>query len=354
MKKVISVFTLVLFASFVFAQTNVSDIKSTGNDHHAGVAQTGMHNTSKIIQEKEDNVAMVEQINPHLLSGNIVISEIKQTGRRNYADVMQNHDGSTEGNAEGPIEAKIMQSGNDNDAFQVQGPHGQLGNNSALINQSGNSNFATQVQVKYMNDAKILQSGNGNFARQEQDLNLTPDAFGSANSASINQSGKNNFADQYQDGWANTAGIDQSGSNNTATQNQFNYSWKSNAEINQSGNGNYAEQDQVGLLNDAEAKQMANAGYAKQVQLSEGGKRSGTDYTPYNKGVIIQKGGSDNGAEQWQEANTTDFDMNYAKTLQDGSNNWALQDQTGGFNTSNVSQVGSGNSANVVQTYPAP
>ena len=350
MKKLIFLFTMVLAVSMVMAQTNnTSEISQTGAKHNATVDQTGLgDNTSYVIQANANNIATVSQINP-VFDGSIEaddnLSTIWQTGAKNNATVTQLHDHG-KGNYAGPgglLEAVVNQSGDNNDAEQIQGGANQMGRSLASIDQSGNNNIAFQHQLKYENDAYIYQSGNGNEARQAQDTDL-PDV-GSANYASINQSGNNNSADQQQQGWDNRVEAVQSGSGNISEQLQENNSWVSKSYVMQSGNNNEAFQTSVGKLNDAYIEQHSNGNYAKQNQ-SSGGENDG--YAPFNDARIYQLGGNGNEAIQNQD-NMEGNVSNFALIWQDGKNNFAQQDQWGGFNTSTISQVGNGNIANVMQ-----
>jgi hypothetical protein len=366
----------IVFA-MVNAQNNVSNIYQTGNNQDAIVSQAGGDNESNVNQEGKRNTALVSQQNMMLKANNTVLSNVVQTGNDNESFVTQIHNGNTGGNAEGPIEVYVEQSGNKNSATQVQGPHNQLGNLYAEILQSGNHNTAEQYQVKYKNVAKIDQSGNNNVAKQAQDTKLPDDIPGSSNNATINQSGNSNTALQEQHGWDAIANATQTGDKNLSIQNQGVNglsAWVNRADVVQDGDNNKAFQNQNGNLNYATINQSANSSTAVQNQTSSSVKRPGVNYTPYNKAEIYQSGGKGNLAVQDQDSPGGDIEMNYAIIVQDGSNNKAYQNQTDynndsyifqigyknfaennqtgvPYNISNIMQVGNGNSSSVNQTH---
>lgn len=355
MKKLIFLFTMVLAVSMAMAQTNnTSEVTQSGVKQTATVDQQGMgDNTSYVIQANASNIATVSQINP-IFDGSIDeddnLSTVLQTGTKNKATVTQTHNrGYKDYPASGGLlEAVIEQSGNNNEAEQIQGPHNQMGESLASTLQSGNGNYALQHQLKYKNNAYIVQSGDRNIAMQAQDTELPED--GSANFASINQSGNNNDARQEQQGWSNGAIAEQLGSGNTSLQHQENNSWKSNASVLQVGNNNDAFQTSVGNLNDALIEQHSSGNTAKQYQTSGNVRPDGYgyDYPALNDARVYQLGGNSNEAIQTQE-NMEGNVSNFALIWQNGRNNFATQTQFEGFNTSTISQVGNGNIANVMQ-----
>ena len=351
MKKLIFLFTMVLVVSMAMAQTNnTSEVSQSGVKQTATVDQLGMgDNTSYVVQASANNVATVKQINP-IFDGSADeddnFSRVTQTGARNNADVKQTHNHG-QGNYAGPgglLEAIIHQSGDNNEAWQIQGGANQMGASTASIDQSGNRNQAYQHQLKYWNRAYINQSGNANRAAQAQDTELPE--IGSANFASINQSGNNNFATQQQQGWSNNVLATQTGNGNISEQTQHNNSWLSNAYVVQTGNNNEAKQDQIGNLNTANIEQYSSGNLATQLQMSENARPAGNP--ALNDAEIIQWG--ENGNEAIQNQINADGNVsNYALIHQNGRNNFAKQDQFGGFNSSMIWQAGNGNIANVTQ-----
>ncbi len=362
MKKLSLVLGFVLVAGFSFAQTHISTVVESGVNQHATVTQNGPGDiTSNVNQSNADNVAIVTQINPNLQTANDILSTVDQSGISNLATVVQKHTGILAVPVAGKIEAHIIQSGNNNQALQDQGPHNKQGTTYALIDQSGSWNKASQNQLKYGNDARIYQSGNGNEGQQAQDATLLADYDGSMNTALLNQSGNDNFATQKQDGWANDVTAYQSGNNNSSIQTQ-NISWVSDAFVSQSGSWNKATQTQSGptvgtgvqgRLNSAKIEQSSNGNEAIQLQKSEGARASAV-YDPLNRAEIYQMGGDNNYAKQIQDMPTGTFanatDANVGIISQSGNNNIATQDQTGGFNYGTVTQTGSWNEAHVTQS----
>lgn len=343
---------LLLSTGVIFAQSNVSVIAESGDFQKATIVQDGILNVSHVDQANLKNTAIVTQSNHNLLYN--TLSDVNQSGQNNLATVEQISNGTLTGtNAIGTLKALVIQSGNENEALQVQGPHNQQGISDAEIVQGGNNNYASQHQLKYGNVAKINQSGSSNTAKQAQDALLLPEEEGSYQTALIDQSGNLNKATQQQDGWANIVQAYQSGSGNTSTQVQADYSWKSIATVSQSGNNSTADQTQLGSLNSAKIDQASNWNTATQNQTSSGSlRRTGVNYNPYNNAEIYQWGGDGNIAEQTQTTTGGDIVLNNALIWQNGASNQAYQTQTGGDNLSSISQAGNGNLATVTQTMP--
>ncbi len=353
MKKLSFILAMVLGTGMAMAQTHISTVIETGDNQEAEITQTGPGDiTSNVNQSNAINFAKVMQINPGLALSNDILSDVFQSGIHNTATVTQNHNGTA--GPLGLIKALVNQSGNENEAIQKQGPHGQLGSNYVEIMQSGHWNNASQNQLKYGNDARINQSGIGNTAMQAQDAAAAyiDDFEGSMNTALINQSGDGNWSEQSQDGWANDVQAYQSGDNNTSKQTQKYDSWKSIAFVNQLGNSNEATQDQIGRLNNAKISQYSSGNEAIQTQTSVG-TRPNAVYFPLNEAEIIQLGGDGNIARQTQTTATGEFanatDANYGYIRQDGGLNEAYQTQAGGFNYGSVNQTGNGHLATVNQ-----
>lgn len=362
MKK-LSFVLAILFVSFgmAIAQIHVSNVTETGVDHSAVITQSGPGDIiSNVTQSNANNVATVDQVNKKLQADNKLLSNIFQTGMNNKSTVEQTHDGDLASRA-GLLEALTVQTGNDNEAIQIQGPHSQMGTGYVEVIQGGSENYAYQIQVKYGNSAKINQSGDRNIAKQAQDIMLPLEAEGSMNTAIIDQSGNYNTAEQTQNGWANEAYAFQSGSDNSSVQNQgvgTPDSWVNFALVSQSGNSNEAEQTQNGRLNRAKIDQASNCNDAVQTQLSEG-TRENAVYMVLNNAEIYQMGGSCNVATQYQylpglEGEQSNYmeatDANVAIAWQDGGLNTSTQTQTGGYNYSSVSQTGFDHTATATQS----
>ena len=350
MKKLIFLFTMVLAVSMAMAQTNnTSEISQSGVKQTATVDQQGMgDNTSYVTQSNANNIATISQVNP-IIDGSLdtddILSTVTQTGANNNATVSQIHDNNTvHALSGGLLEARILQTGNNNDAEQIQGSDYRMGESLATIEQSGNRNYAFQHQIKFGNIADINQSGNGNKAWQAQDIDLPEE--GSKNKASIVQSGNNNESQQLQNGWRNNVEAIQSGSNNTSLQFQEDRSWKSKSFVYQEGNNNLAKQSSVGFLNNATIEQYSSGNTAKQVQTSGG--TTYQDVSSLNDAEIYQWGSNGNIAVQ-NQYNEEGSLANKAFIEQNGKNNFAKQDQLGGFNSSMIWQTGNGNIANVMQ-----
>jgi len=344
---------LALAAGVTFAQTNnIGLVTQSDLSQTATIDQQGTLNKSVVNQSNEANTADIKQTNSK--AGYMTDSEVSQSGKRNLATIVQ-VSGNTvpnDVNLIGTLKAFVIQSGNDNEALQHQGPSNQQGRSYAEIIQGGNDNYASQNQLRYGNDARINQAGSNNTAMQAQDALILPDEEGSANAAVINQSGNWNESTQTQDGWANTVTADQSGSNNKSTQYQKDYSWKSIASVNQSGNWNTAAQTQLGYLNKASIEQQSDGNTAIQDQTGSATRRPGANYDPYNEAEIFQLGGAGNIANQSQESLLGGelIVKNMATIWQNGALNEASQTQTGSDNLSTVSQSGTGNIANVTQS----
>lgn len=353
MKKLSFLFAMVFAVSMAMGQntSNTSEIVEEGVNQEATVDQQGVgDNTSLVTQQNANNVATVIQINP-VFDGSGEdddnLSTVLQTGKNNTATVSQTNDHGS-GDYAGPggvLEAYVEQSGDGNDAEQIQGPANQMGTSMASIVQGGNNNLAFQHQLKYSNQAFIDQSGNGNVAMQAQDTELPEE--GSANYASITQSGNNNTSEQEQNGWSNDIVAVQSGNGNTASQTQLNSSWVSSSSVMQSGNNNSAYQASLGNLNNALIEQYSNGNRASQRQLS--GDATPDGYPALNNAEIYQWGGNGNEAIQ-NQINEAGNVSNHAIIWQNGANNIATQGQWGGFNSSTISQTGNGHVANLTQS----
>ena len=159
--KTLSLFVASLLVSTgaSFAQfNNTAIVTETGKDHIALIQQVGIQNESNVIQSNKKNKAIVTQTNQNVL--NSTYSEVKQSGEENLATVSQVGTSSLTGLGTGELKALVDQTGNRNEALQVQGSHEKQGQAFAQILQSGNDNYAAQYQVKYGNHAIINQSGN--------------------------------------------------------------------------------------------------------------------------------------------------------------------------------------------------
>jgi len=314
-------------------------------------------NTATVVQEAADEDA------------NEVLSIVTQTGSNNTATVTQLHTAvyhPVENQYTGPqglVEAYVNQTGNMNDATQVQGQHNQLGNAWMLTDQSGDDNTAVQEQNSYNNEAFINQTGTSGVAKQFQDRGVPVGYIGAtSNLAIIDQGGLENEAYQVQNGHANDAYAIQTGKDNYSHQEQGNddgTSWVSYAAVTQAGKFSDASQTQVGKVNFAVINQTSGSesNSAMQDQTNTGG---GTNpYHAANSAHILQTGGNGNIAEQTQ---TIEFDPtigggglpamypNVGHIYQDGGANQAYQTQTGGNNLGYVVQTGNGNIANVTQS----
>ena len=383
--------------------TNWSLIETTDGGNIDVIDQDGGTNYSYLYQNKK-NQAYVTQTSVQEKPHNINLSWINQPGKRNIANVTQDHNGSTAGPGEVVLEAYLWQSGDDNEATQIQGPapEGESKGLWAVTVQTGDDNDAYQKQKKDNNHALILQKGSNNGAEQRQDLG---NDVASNNHAFIWQRGDNNrTASQVQNGdnnWAiaiepgdgnssyqeqgkpdgsklavsDLAVVFQAGDHNAANQHQ--YGTENIAASGQWGNKNISDQiqdgtqnlaisvqtghgssakkqtayqEQNGTRNLAGILQEGNKGEAKQIQSNDG-----AIFWPPNVAAIYQTGGDDNIAHQTQ-TNTGDGSgiPNLAFVHQNGSDNESYQTQHNGFNVSGIYQNGDGNYANVVQTALLP
>ncbi len=126
-----------LVADLPIADVNLSTIVQLGNSNAAVVTQDGLNNYSFIeslnggngdadvnivdqdggtnysfINQNKDNTAIVVQKSDQLLEHNVNLSWIDQSGKRNWASVTQDHNGTTAGPDQVALEAYIDQSGN--------------------------------------------------------------------------------------------------------------------------------------------------------------------------------------------------------------------------------------------------
>lgn len=356
MKRLVIFFALVFAISVAIAQQNTSTITQSDASQTATVDQQGGDNESVVTQSNSLNSATVTQVNNQYEPGvDATKSTVLQSGEENSATVEQTHSrgGAYPGNG-GLIETYVDQTGDYNTSMQIQGPNNQMGNDYAEVLQSGNNNDAYQIQYRQGNDAFINQVGSNNSARQAQDTDLPEDAEGSNNFADIYQGGDNNFAEQEQQGWSNEAWVSQTGSGNTATQLQL--AWQGEAHITQSGSGNVASQEQYsGGESLATIEQSSDNNTASQTQTSSA-RHAGEGGIHYDLNVaeIYQMGGELNEAIQIQTSPGGEVDMNFAIVTQSGHDNFAIQTQDGGFNSSTIYQTGSNHSAIVTQSQLIP
>lgn len=356
MKKLVILFAMVFAVSTAMAQSNTSTITQSDATQTATVGQQGGDNESVVTQSNSLNTATVTQVNYQYEPGvDLVKSTVLQSGVENTATVEQTHSrgGAYPGNG-GLIETRVEQTGDYNTSMQIQGPNNQMGNDYAEVLQSGNNNNAYQIQYRQGNDAYIDQAGSDNTARQAQDTELPDEREGSSNLADIYQGGSDNYAEQEQQGWSNEAYIDQTGDGNNASQLQL--SWQGEAHITQSGSGNTASQKQYsGGASLATIVQSSSGNTASQTQTSVA-RHAGEGGIHYNLNVaeIYQMRDTGNEAIQIQTSPGGEVDMNFATVTQDGAGNFASQTQFGGFNISSISQTGTGHSAVVTQSQLLP
>ena len=166
MKKLVILFAMVFAVSAAMAQSNTSTITQADATQTATVGQQGGDNESVVTQSNSLNTATVTQVNYQYEPGvDLVKSTVLQSGVENTATVEQTHSrgGSHPGNG-GLIEAYVDQTGDYNTSMQIQGPNNQMGNGYAEVLQSGDDNDAYQIQVRQGNDAYINQVGSGCIA----------------------------------------------------------------------------------------------------------------------------------------------------------------------------------------------
>jgi len=331
----------------VVSDGNDAKILSIGSENNASADQQGIDNFSRILQTNDGNSAVVQQINPKTHPSNEIVSRVYQPGARNKAFVTQVHDG-TLGDL-GYITARIVQSGDDNKATQLQGPGNKTGNLLAVTRQGGDLNVAKQEQHGYRNNEFIKQEGNSNVGMQLQENGVM------GSNTVILQPGEGNKAYQNQTGSGTNlkALTIQEGNGNKSTQNQT--GWVNNALVRQTGSTSVAQQDQVGKLNYASIKQTSGGNVAKQSQDNTGSFNAGfaEGYPAANTALILQEGGDGNIAHQTQTIHVSSaypWDANWGRIHQEGGGNKAYQTQDGGNNLGIVNQVGIGNVAHVSQS----
>lgn len=377
MKKTIFLLAFILPICSLLAQTPIDrPLDLTLEDGNIGIVdQIGTLNTGSIDQQGEDNYSLITQRESGNTAtvvqeaadpdANAALSIVNQTGSENTATVTQIHTATPGAGPQGIAEAYVEQSGNGNDATQVQGPDNKLGSAWMLTVQTGDGNTSEQEQNSYYNEAFINQTGKRGIAKQYQDRGLPVGYEGAtSNLAIIDQGGEENEAYQIQNGHANDVYSFQTGKGNYSHQIQGNEaatSWVGLAIVNQTGDKNDADQSQYGSVNNAFITQTSNDNEATQSQTNTGGGVN--PYHAANSAHIVQMGGDGNVAEQEQ---TIDFNTapiggdpydstpmmypNVGHIYQDGNDNEAYQTQTGGYNVGLVIQDGDGNVATVTQS----
>ncbi|MFC6222057.1 hypothetical protein ACFP2F_02300 [Hymenobacter artigasi] len=267
-------------------------------------------------------------------------SYIQQTGSNNYSNVDQTDNRTGTLAAGSGSTAALTQSGDRNNAYQVQtlnGTSNVAGGRSFMgSTQAGTLSTSTQTQTNGYRNAAVVDQGVGsanNAATQTQS--------GFDNGARINQTrftgyptgSTGNRATQTQSGNLHAAQIDQQGRDSHAAQTQSGY--YNDAYIGQGSDGmrNTALQVQTGQLNNARIRQSvgtamgaANDNYAKQTQSG------------YGDQADIEQKSSGNYAEQVQSGPGSFYQNNNSDILQERVSSAAYTTQSGNLNTAVVHQ----------------
>lgn len=304
------------------SEDNFAAIDQDGSGNQATTTQRWDNSAAYTIQNGIDNKSMISQSdNAEDAGGNRALAE--QYGENNESSINQLGRGFND--------AHTIQSGNDNQAKQLQNTIAMSGGQgeTGLINQGDQVTFST-VGTTLDGD-----NGNGNLYDAlngvdnvtnggQNNLSFGGIAFqtqlGKMNAAEIHQFGNANQnanqAEQHQEGWNQDALIVQ------------------NAYGTANGGGNYARQEQYDDNNEAAIAQNGRNHKAFQFQ---DGKRNLALSTQRGDGNLV---------------NTHQFgNDNVATTKQRGSDNAALVVQRGGHSFIGE-QVGSGNQIDVLQLGP--
>jgi hypothetical protein len=263
---------------------NLSTVNTFGVfNAESSVDQTGSMNNSTVNQLGWGNTVDVTQMNGegNTSDDNLNFSWIAQFGMNNEAEVIQQHAEYTPNpNAQGTLDAFVLQTGFNNSATQYQtgirdlAIAVQTGSNGTAVQKQGNSDFmdgnsysalavivqlptadnsaAHQHQVGQWNVAGVLQGADDGIAKQEQlsDKSTNPHniPFDLPNVAGIVQSegvwfdsGNEAYQIQYYDGvstYGNWAGALQVGGGNISTQIQ--HGGNNLSGVSQHGLGNEA------------------------------------------------------------------------------------------------------------------
>ena len=375
MKKMTLTVAMLLSATYLFAQNNVSEATQNADFSKSVITQTGQDHFSKVTQNSNANNALKE----------------------NLATVTQLNLGGAHGN-----ESSIVQGGNTHTSTVTQ-----IGDNKARVYIGGllTANSASSVAKNVDNETSVVQTGTGNEGAQSIYRAISTNTFldlvqvGTGNVSvqvalnSIDSEGKvvqgttNNDASQTIEGTNEYASILQVGSNNQAIQvieginsaNNDNY-------ITQTGSDNFAGIKTIGGDNFFRVTQTGDRntleGFSGELGKQEGDRnearflQTGNDNT-----FVVSQVGNDNtiegygitaglGANQLGNRNiasiSQDGDDNLSQSLQKGSDNTIDLTQTGDDNTSvvrqytglfssanrnnaDITQSGMGNSSNVNQ-----
>ncbi|HKJ32229.1 MAG TPA: hypothetical protein VKA34_10400 [Balneolales bacterium] len=323
MKRIaLSIFVLMLSVSFAMAQSkdNTATVNQTNNNNTATINQTGATLNTNVVQNGNNGTANITQLaeSGNVIEQNALINQV--SGKGNFADIKQTQSGT--GTTPTPDLAKIVQQGNTNIAKISQiAPLYSSGQTSKAF-QYGNGNVSYQAIERghTINQQYVNQNGNSNYAKQTT-------YSGSYQDFSIMQNGKYNDARQSITGENIHAYITQDpGNNNIAKQTLTGGSDKeqnpyNTATIKQAGNWNQAYQTLAfGPYGDS----FIQSGYAKILQNGNNNYALQTMDGGINNSAIINQTDNFNTAKQWQVG-----DNNNAKIIQTGSNNEAYQHQNG-------------------------
>lgn len=242
----------------------------------------------------------------------------------------------------------------------------------SYINQSNTNNYANVAQIDNRtggsltngsgSSAAIEQTGTFNNAYQTQSLDNATSLGGtnSRNEMRTTQAGTRNESRQAQNGgYRNTAAVTQATGSETsyATQTQ-NGGHDNSAQITQSkyqsdpNVRNSASQTQSGDNNKARIGQQGQSSVVTQTQTGSSNSADGYQGARGKNNTIIQEqSGSNNRAYAIQSSfdPQLDFDRNYAKQNQGGTNNSATIDQRGHDSYSEQVQTGNMNATRIQQ-----
>lgn len=213
---------LFVTAGMAYAQSNDASIDQVGDDHIATIDQTGLLNTSYVVQTADAGRE----------GADVGYAGITQSGSNNYVNLRQR---SFYGDAEANITQlgdgnrvqgttatsafnqnhglnviDVMMEGDNNTLYSL-GSEAQKNVNTLLLDILGDGNSVGLFQHFGFSDVDIVGSSNTVV------LDQSTDSFANMQNAFVDIDGSYNMVDVYQRGYANTATADVFGDSNTAT-----------------------------------------------------------------------------------------------------------------------------------------
>ncbi|WP_299682723.1 curlin [uncultured Dokdonia sp.] len=306
------------------AEMNAATIEQDGEDNSAYTLQTWDNSDASTVQSGSGNISEISQnAGPEDSQGQFAV--VTQIGVDNESRVDQdNAAGSDARNV-----AYTAQTGNNNNAEQIQSANGSTGNIAVVAQGQGNQLFqvpaSEQVWFNTLAFDPSVTDGGNNIGDSDNGV-----AFQQQNG-----DGNQGFIGQYASTVDSNNGAQlQDGNNNAAYLSQ-------NAFGSSNGSGNIGRQEQIGDGNATGVLQTGNDHLALQVQTGNG-----------NSNISTQRGMSNN-LNIFQEG-----DGSYGQTIQHGENNVALLTQRDGQSYTIRQNEGvftpgvGGNQADILQEGP--